>query len=278
MKKYFSERYNFQVRKIKKMDEIDENFKNRIWNLFSELLNEQLPGNKKLLENIYDKFLKRKINELWFVISCSGMDGVISHIMEKLFEHKWYRIYDFLEFLMEELEEMGELTIRDWIAKKVNKIFEEENIKCRVIDYFVVPMMEKEEIEEIEQALKIKDKYKDVKTHIKKAIEYYAKRPKPDYKNSIKESISAVETLAKIVTDNPSASLSDLAKDLPIHPAFREGLKKIYNWTSDEGGIRHGEKGKEYPYLESGENEARFMLILASAFVNYIISKYENTK
>jgi len=278
MKKYFSERYNFQARKIKKMDEIDENFKNRIWNLFRELLYELLYDNKKLLENVYDKFLKGKIEELWFVISGSGIDGVVSHIMEKLFNQKWYRIYDFLEFLMEELEEMGELTLRDWVAKKANKIFEEENIECRVINYFVVPMMEKEEIEEIEQALRIKDKYEDVKTHIKKAIEYYTKRPNPDYKNSIKESISAVETLAKIVTDNPSSSLSDLAKDLPIHPAFREGLKKIYSWTSDEGGIRHGEKGKEYPYLESGEDEARFMLVLASAFVNYIISKHENTK
>jgi hypothetical protein len=277
MKKYFSERYNFQVRKIKKMDEIDENFKNRIWNLFRELLYELLYDNKKLLENVYDKFLKGKIEELWFVISGSGIDGVVSHIMEKLFNQKWYKIYDFLEFLMEELEEMGELTIRDQVAKKVNKIFEEENIGCRIIDNLVVPIIDEEEIKEIETAQKISDRYSGIKIHLQKAVELYSKRPQPDYKNSIKESISAIEALARIITNNPSADLGDLTKQLPLHRAFRNALDKLYAWTSDEGGIRHSQKDYK-DYLESGENEARFMLVLASAFVNYIISKYENTK
>jgi hypothetical protein len=163
---------------------------------------------------------------------------------------------------------------RTIIAEEANKIFEEENVGCKIIDNLVVPIIDDEEIKEIETAQKISDRYSAVKIHLQKALESYAKRPQPDYKNSIKESIFAIEALARIVTNNPSATLGDLTKELSIHPAFRDGLNKIYGWTSDEGGIRHSQKDYK-DYLESGEDEAKFMLVLAHAFVNYIIKKYE---
>jgi hypothetical protein len=277
MNDLFSKRYSYQEKKLKKIDEIDETVKNRIWNLFLKLVESmrKVVGDDRLIVKIWDEFFKGRIDELKLLsMSYLGRGEIkyqTSSIKDKFFQLEWYRYYDFLEYLMK--TEIPQ-TFRDIIAKEANKIFEEENIGCKIIDNLVVPIIGEEEIKEIEAAQKISDRYSGAKIHLQKALELYSKRPQPDYKNSIKESISAIEALARIVTNNPSATLGDLTKELSIHPAFRDGLNKIYGWTSDEGGIRHSQKDYK-DYLESGEDEARFMLVLAHAFVNYIIKKYE---
>ncbi len=134
----------------------------------------------------------------------------------------------------------------------------------------IVPLISEEEAGEVEKATE--SKYSEVSGHIRKSLELYRKRPEADYKNSIKESISAIEALARIILNKPSATLGSMADLLNIHPAFRKAIKELYGWTSDEGGIRHAENGKE---LKVDEKEARFMLVQCSALVNYIISKNE---
>ena len=42
----------------------------------------------------------------------------------------------------------------------------------------------------------------------------------------------------------------------------------MYNWTSDEDGVRHGIK--EAPQV--GLPEARYMVVACSAFVNYLVA------
>ncbi|MBI4801053.1 MAG: hypothetical protein HY796_00870 [Elusimicrobia bacterium] len=91
---------------------------------------------------------------------------------------------------------------------------------------------------------------------MEKALKHFSDRKKPDFANSIKESISSLESLAQILLGT-KWTLGGLTKKLKIHPCFCEGLNKLYGWTSDAGGIRHGKSGKEpEPSLE----EARFML------------------
>src|SRR5262249_11289055 len=92
---------------------------------------------------------------------------------------------------------------------------------------------------------------------------------------AIKESILAVEGMAQVILDNPSATLGAALGELErrgvrIHPALKEGFKKIYGYTSDADGIRHAmteaSVGDVY-------EEARFMVPACSAFVNYLLSK-----
>ncbi len=54
-----------------------------------------------------------------------------------------------------------------------------------------------------------------------------------------------------------------------MHGALKEGLLKLYRYASDEQGIRH-------PILEKDNvtfYDAKFMLVLCSALVNYLIAK-----
>jgi hypothetical protein len=70
--------------------------------------------------------------------------------------------------------------------------------------------------------------------------------------------------------------LSKLIDNLDIHPAMKDGFKKLYGWTCDESGVRHA--AYEEP-LSCDEPEARYMFITCSAFINYTMSKIAiNTK
>ena len=98
-------------------------------------------------------------------------------------------------------------------------------------------------------------------------------RDNPDFRNSVKESVSAVESACRHLTEMPSATLGEALKKLdqmdPLHGALKDGILKLYGWTSDEGGIRHS--------LVESDNvkhaDAQFMLVACSAFVNYLFAR-----
>jgi len=195
------------------------------------------------------------------------MPYYINQIQEKFYQLEWNKVYDFLEFLISvNAYDQNKNNFID----KLNQVFIDERAPYKIIDGLVVPLVSEIEVEEVEKA--IEGKYAAVSGHIKKALELYRKRPTADYENSIKESISAVEALARIILKKPSATLGHLADQLNIHPAFRDAIKKLYGWTSDEGGIRHSDNNKK---LNVDEKEARYMLVQCSALVNYTISQYE---
>jgi hypothetical protein len=134
-----------------------------------------------------------------------------------------------------------------------------------------VEITTQEEVDEVDKALQTP--ISGVKTHLKTALSPLSSRDKPDYRNSVKESICSVEALARAVADEPKATLGKLIKTLEahdgIHPALKKAFSALYGYTSDEGGIRHS-------LLEESsisKAEATFMLISCSAFVNYVLAK-----
>jgi hypothetical protein len=81
--------------------------------------------------------------------------------------------------------------------KACNNFLEIENSAYRFIDGKVAGISSAEEIEEIETAIKSSNLYYGVKEHLGRSISLMSDRSTPDYRNSIKESISAVESLCK---------------------------------------------------------------------------------
>ncbi|MHC4308090.1 MAG: AbiJ-NTD4 domain-containing protein, partial [Planctomycetota bacterium] len=116
-------------------------------------------------------------------------------------------------------------------------------------------------------------KYEGVNAHLKRALELLSDKKNPDYRNSIKESISAVESITKIITEKPSSTLGDalkvLEKNGKIHTALKKGFSALYGFTSDEGGVRHAML--EEPDLSSAD--AKFFLLSCTSFVNYLKSQ-----
>ena len=99
-----------------------------------------------------------------------------------------------------------------------------------------------------------------------------SEKEKPDYRNSIKESISAVESLCKKISENDKATLgaalTTLEKRGILHPALKSAFSSLYGYTNDANGIRHSLLQESN--LTSAD--ARFMLISCSAFINYVIA------
>jgi hypothetical protein len=137
----------------------------------------------------------------------------------------------------------------------------------------ITQLTAEEEIEEIEKALHLPPALKPVSDHLGRALGLVADRKAPDYANSIKESISAVEALCKLISHNPKGTLKDtlqvIEKKVAIHPALKQAFNKLYAYTSDAEGIRHALLDEQNLDAE----DANFMLVSCSAFINYLVSK-----
>lgn len=137
-----------------------------------------------------------------------------------------------------------------------------------------VPITDENEITSIEDACN--NKFEGVRAHISKAVGFIADRERKDCKNCIKESISAVESICSIIVEDEGATLGKAIKQLKdkgmkIHPALERAFLSFYGYTSDEGGIRHSEGMFE---SDVTFEEAKFMLVSCSAFVNYLTANY----
>jgi hypothetical protein len=190
----------------------------------------------------------------------------------------WHLVYELLEHAVHRAHAYsgGIISPAKAIAA-ANQILEAEHSGFRFIGGALTRVMHAVEAEGVEGALaaaKVSG-LDGVHEHISQALALFGKRPDPDYRNAIKEAISAVEGTVKLIEDVRGGGLQDaldaLAKKADIHKALREGLVKLYGFTSDASGIRH-------PLMEAttvGEEDARFMIVTCSAAVNWIITKAE---
>ncbi len=161
------------------------------------------------------------------------------------------------------------------IYQKFNDLFEQECIGYRFISKRIVPITDNSEVKEIEQACHTP--FEGARTQLQKALGFLSDRESPDYKNSIKESISAVESVCEtIVGSDNGATLGKAVKHLEehglkIHSSLREGISKLYGYACDQGGVRHGEGEVESTVTFE---EAKLMMVTCSAIVNYLVSEY----
>lgn len=204
----------------------------------------------------------------------------------------WYEAYDFVEFVANNHRAMTSESrgyrsdVRhhrannDDVQNALNRIFERELSGYRFIEKILSPITDESEIQEIANAVEqsLEKKLQGVREHLHAALSLLGKKPEPDYRNSIKESISAVESVAKQISGNTSKGIDDaleaLAKKSEIHGALKAGFKSLYGFSSDSDGIRHAIL--EQPNV--GFIEAKYMLVACSAFVNYLIQKADDAK
>lgn len=150
-----------------------------------------------------------------------------------------------------------------------NKVFEAEYVGYRFVNEHIVPITDSVELSEIEEATF--NNHDSVREHIDKALHFLSDRNSPDYANSIKESISAVERMCSIIVGKATSlgdALSNLQKKgVAIHPQLRSAFEKLFAYTNGASGIRHaGELGGK----DSTFEEAKFMLVSCCAFINYL--------
>jgi hypothetical protein len=192
---------------------------------------------------------------------------VLDHTREYFFKCPWFEVYDFLEFIAANYPyDDGK---EDFI-RGCNSKLETECSAYRFVGNEIAPITNDNEISAIEDALGISNG--PVQTHLHCALEKLSDRKNPDYRNSIKESISAVESLVADVLGQ-KGTLGNLIKkmesEIGLHPALAKAFSNLYGYTSDEDGIRHA-------ILESSTidfHDAKFFLVICSSFVSFVKAK-----
>ncbi|MFD2598632.1 AbiJ-NTD4 domain-containing protein [Sphingobacterium corticis] len=269
----FSQRFGMtSVRDTIQIDDIDDALRNRLWNLFlmaywnnvRHELSDCRPEFRNLMFHIWVDLFNNRYDEL-----ARDTYRLKHKLKEFFFETEWFNVYDFIEFLPQHYGDRLEIPTNEVFVSECNIALEKCMSGYRFINFELAPITSVEEINTIEEAIN-DNKFNGVKVHLKSALSMLSDRENPDYRNSIKESISAVESYCKASTGDTKAmlgaSLNALSKKIDLHPALNSAFQKLYAYTSDEKGIRHALMDKDV----LSQEDAQFMLVSCSAFINYL--------
>jgi hypothetical protein len=94
-----------------------------------------------------------------------------------------------------------------------------------------------------------------------------------DWAGSVRESIHAVESIAKTVEPENkglASALDKIASRKRLHRRLKEAMKSLYDYSSDEQGIRHAQV---LAGVSVDETDALFMLGVCASFVSYVIAR-----
>lgn len=191
----------------------------------------------------------------------------------------WYRKLDLVETTIKYLysldqKNMWRFCVSDAFVEQLNAEFERLNFAYRVVGQEIVEITSREELRAVESAMH--DSHSTIQTHLNKALELYAQRPKGNFRNSIKESISAVEAYCREITGENKlgpALCKMESKGVSVPKVMTEAFRMLYAYTNQsDTGIRHALMDEDGTYTP-GSEEALFMLVSCSAFINYLNSK-----
>jgi len=283
----FSERYKYKpTKKILQIESMDEKLRNGLWSLLKVHCWDNVRESRDFYGEYTGCFLNERGNEeikslcnrLWFNYFKKPLDELsndwvsVRELLRRYFyDCPWYEVYDFVEFVYNNYEEYY---FKKKFMQNCNKLLEKEISAYRFVNGVIARITEKQEVEELEQALE--ESPVPVKNHLRRSLELLSDRNNPDHRNSIKESISAVESLVATKLTNDKGTLGQLIKKLEkeigLHPALKNAFSNLYGYTSDEGGIRHALTESE----KVDFNDAKFMLVVCSAFINFVEGKTHN--
>lgn len=261
------------------LETIDSELLNGLWNIVSISKLEALSDYRSFpsSDSDFDKFAQA----LWHNYFKLTIDSIsdyksssIAYIKNYFFTSKWFEVYDLIEFLS---KIQVPNTDNSEYPRAINKLLEREFSAYRFVKGKMIPISNKIEIQEIEETLQKVQTFTSLKganIHLGNALEKLSDKKSPDYRNSIKESISAVETTCRVMTGENSLgkALSKLEKKgIIIDDQLKRGFDKIYAYTNNkESGIRHAIIGE---HKNPDFYDAKYMLIACSSFINFLIGK-----
>jgi hypothetical protein len=275
----FSQRKNLTpVRSALQIDSMDYDLRSGLWNVLCQVVftppgvvpvcaGIPLTGYgliRNLLLAVWDEHLHLPVDALPHMFN-----NAYKELRQYFFNCGWYEVYDILEFIAPRLPDL----VRVLFVAGCNDVLKRECSGYRFVGTSITQITAEEEIASIEEALGVADPFASIAAHVSRALELLSDRKAPDYRNSIKESISAVEAACRLISGDKKATLDQALKQIKkfgtLHPALEKAFSSLYGYTSDAEGIRHALV--EEPNLDA--EDAKFMLIACSAFVNYLRNK-----
>lgn len=274
-----------------KLEELPDSARIRLWNLFHNSM--KFKGSPP--RNYRDRTIKFYVDaSIWRdilldlhcnyfsqpVLSESSKRRVyneksVTEVFRPIFNHgNFNKVFDLLTAIMR-----NEKCPQDYI-NEVSKIFSSTRLAYFVVTdvpVTILPRATEQESESIINAFSDVDNlgFNGAKSHLRNAGEAINRH---GWADSIRESISAVESVARQLDPNASKTLGPalnaLKKEHRLHPALERAFKGLYGYTSDESGIRHALLDEEAALVDS--EEAIFMYGACASFVSYLCNKHRS--
>lgn len=246
------------------------------------------PGNKHI--PVFDR-----INEILVMDDEEPDDYYLSHtpaievLRNLVMNISWYRFYDTVEIVAERIIDIDDADSFTQSRKnesfsfsayrqRVNELFSEYNVDWKMnesgqLELPLPPFLE-DKAKSTEERLA--DQFAPARMHFRKA-RGFALGSHRDAENSIKESISAIESICK--TFYPDAStlgdaLKMMRKDGSVSSMLITIVEKFYAYANAEPAVRHG-SNKDSVVLE---HDAELALHFAAAFIRTLIVRRKDTK
>lgn len=277
----FSERYGYKTaREALQLETVDAPLRNGLWSL----LELHAWSTARYSSGLYGGyFISRESNKELYVLAMrlwlhyfkepvdqlgSDWKEVLARLRQHFFAGKWFEVYDFIEFVANNFERHQ---FKDGFIAACNARLEAEASAYRFVGSVITRITEPAEVQQIDEALAATAG--PVRAHLARALELLSDRTAPDYRNSIKESISAVESLVALETSSDKGTLGQLLKvledQIQLHPALKSAFSSLYGYTSDASGIRHA-------LLDVSDlryEDAKFFLVVCTAFITFVLAK-----
>jgi hypothetical protein len=279
----FSERQGKRFpRSSIQLDSIDQALRNGLWDHFSfYIFKRGFHFRTYGIETttLHEEWVRPYFHALWHYLLKEPIDTcpfgdherLYNHMRELILQGNWYDVYDLIEFTAQHFTD-------DEFDAKINQVLERELSAYRLIGRMVAPITDVQQTASIENALQMTTKYSGIHKHLNTALDLLSDRRSPDHRNSIKESVSAVEGICQLIACDPKAELGKalevVESKVPIHGALKRAFLAMYGYTSDSDGIRHAMLDVSDLFVE----DSLYFLVACSSFVSYLLSKCERYK
>jgi hypothetical protein len=117
----------------------------------------------------------------------------------------------------------------------------------------------------------LEDELAPIRTQWLKAKNFLYTVP-PDFENSIKESISSVESCLMVVLNQPNGTLGKIIKQANLDPDIERLISQAYGYASNKDFVRHGGTTKS----SLTKVEAVFFLDFSASAIVYITAKHRS--
>lgn len=263
----FSERYGYtSVRTSIQHESLDKPLRTDLWNttfvVFKTATNSTTYSeHSTLCVHLWSQLWHRNLDELPY-----HTGDFNPHLKHVFMEGNWTSALDLVEFMIKEADSAA-------VTAAYNRDLEKNVAGYRIASKEIVPIDSEIDLSEIQEALAAAEPFAGVKHHLRKALTLLSNRETPDYANSVKESISAVEAICNLIIGGQGTlgqALKKLnASGVEIHPALEKAWQGIYGYTSDADGIRHW--ASELPTVSQAD--AKYFLVSCSAFTNLLLAE-----
>ena len=286
----FSQRHDYEpLPEPMQTESLSEDLRREIWNTVRSDVLLKITTDSGFYREKSRRFIERVLGEFFKIpedqINSSSPNQVFRIFKQCITGEIFHKVLTLLEIIMHD-EYLGIITSDEYsfdddkFASQISIIFNKHNapywLDRSEKPFQFVPRGSVEQTEAVQKALEtLRHDTPPAAKHLRQAAEHIRSRK---YADAIRESIHAVESVARSISPDANNTLGPALNSLEKagllrHPALKEAFSKLYGYTNDEPGIRHSMIDNDTP--DVGVDEAVFMFGACASFAAYLSNKHQ---